>query len=156
MQDNRKIFLDSNIVIYAYSNNSADKQQKAKELFIKQAVAISTQVLQETANTLYRKFKADFHTIRSLLEECVRNVPTLHVNTRETVLKACDIADRYYYSFYDSLIIASALESGCQILYSEDMQHNQIIEEELKIINPFLSNWQSENRSNKWDKMHCL
>ena len=138
MQDNRKIFLDSNIVIYAYCNNSLDKQQKAKELFVEKNIAISTQVLQETANTLHRKVKADFHTIRSLLEECVSNVSTLHVNTCETVFQACDIAERYQYSFYDSLIIASALEAECQILYSEDMQHNQFIEGRLKIINPFL------------------
>ena len=138
MQDNRKVFLDSNIVIYTYCNDSTDKQQKAKELFVENIVAISTQVLQETANTLYRKFKADFHTIRSLLEECVRNVFTLHVNTGKTVFQACYMAERYQYSFYDSLIIASALESECQILYSEDMQHNQFIEGKLKIINPFL------------------
>ena len=132
------MFLDSNIVIYAYCNNSADKQQKAKELFVNENITISTQVLQETANTLYRKFKADFHTIRSLLEECVRNAYTFHVNTSETVFQACEIAERYQYSFYDSLIIASALEVECEILYSEDMQHNQFIEGKLKIINPFL------------------
>ena len=137
MQDNRIIFLDSNIVIYAYCNNNADKQQKAKDLFIEKNIVISTQILQETANTLYRKFKADFHTIRLLLEECVRNVSSLHVNTSETVFQACDIAERYQYSFYDSLIIASALEAECEILYSEDMQHNQLIEGKLKIINPF-------------------
>jgi len=138
MPDNRKIFIDSNVVIYAYCNNSADKQLKAKALFVERKVTISTQVLQETANTLHRKFKADFHTIRLLLEECARNVSSLHVNTDETVLQACNIADKYQYSFYDSLIIASALESGCQVLYSEDMQHNQLIEGRLKIMNPFL------------------
>jgi len=138
MQDNRKIFLDSNIVIYAYCNNSADKQQKTKELFIEDNIVISTQVLQEMANTLYRKFKADFHTIRLLLGECVHNVSTLYVNTCETIFYACNIAERYSYSFYDSLIIASALDTGCQILYSEDMQHNQLIEGKLKIVNPFL------------------
>lgn len=138
MQDNRKIFLDSNIVIYAYCNNSVDKQQKARALFIEKSIAISTQVLQETANTLYRKFKTDFHTIRLLLEECTRNVSTLHVITCETVFLACDIAERYQYSFFDSLIIASALEAECQILYSEDMQHNQFVEGKMKIINPFL------------------
>ena len=95
MQDNLKIFLDSNVVIYAYCNNSADKQEKAKKMFAENNVAISTQVLQETANTLHRKFKADFHTIRLLLEECTRNVPTIHANTCETVLKACNIADKY-------------------------------------------------------------
>ena len=139
MQDKPKIFLDSNIVIYTYSNNSADKQQKARKLFTEKTVTISTQVLQEMANTLHRKFKADFHIIHLLLEECVRNANTLHVNTHTTVLKACDIAEVYRFSFYDSLIIASALEAGCQILYSEDMQHNQLIEGILTIVNSFMS-----------------
>ena len=138
MQDRRKIFLDSNIVIYAYCTNSADKQRKAKQLFAEKNVAISTQVLQETANTLFRKFKVDFHIIRSLLEECVCNATTLHVNTHETVLKACAIAESYQFSFYDSLIIASALEEECQILYSEDMQHKMMIDKQLSIVNPFL------------------
>ena len=138
MQDKLKIFLDSNIVIYTYCNNSADKQQTAKQFFTEETVTISTQVLQETANTLHKKFKVDFHTIRLLLEECIRNANTLHVNTHTTVLKACDIADIYRFSFYDSLIIASALEADCQILYSEDMQHKQVIEGTLTIINPFL------------------
>ena len=138
MQDNRNIFLDSNIVVYAYCNNSTSKQQKTKQLFAKKNVVISTQVLQETANTLYRKFKTDFSTIRSLLKECARNATTLHVNTQETVLKACEIAERYQFSFYDSLIIASALEAECQILYSEDMQHHMMIEGQLTILNPFI------------------
>ena len=138
MQDKRKIFLDSNVVIYAYCNNKADKQKKAKQLFAEKAVVISTQVLQETANTLYKKFNVDFNTVRLLLNECVRNATAFHVNTHETILKACIIAEVYQFSFYDSLIISSALEADCHILYSEDMQHNQVIEKKLKIINPFL------------------
>ena len=138
MQDDLNIFLDSNVVIYTYCNNSADKQRIAKQLFAEKAVNISTQVLQETANTLRKKFKADFNTIRLLLEECVSNANSLHVNTQKTVLKACDIAEVYHFSFYDSLIIAAALEAGCQTLYSEDMHHNQLIEGTLKIVNPFI------------------
>ena len=48
------------------------------------------------------------------------------------------IAEKYRYSYYDSVIIAAALESSCTLLYSEDMQHQQIIEGKLQIINPFL------------------
>ena len=125
-------------MIYAYRNDETNKQQKAKQLFAEKNITISTQVLQETANTLSRKFKTDFHIISLLLEECVRNVTTLHINTKETVLKACTIAERYQYSFYDSLIIAAALEEGCQILYSEDMQHNMVVEGQLRISNPFI------------------
>jgi len=138
MQDKRKIFLDSNVVIYAYCINRADKQKKAKQLFAERTVVISTQVLQEMANTLYKKFNVDFNTIRSLLNECVRNASAVHVNTQETIIKASVIAEVYRFSFYDSLIISSALEEDCNILYTEDLQHNQVIENKLKIINPFL------------------
>jgi predicted nucleic acid-binding protein len=138
MPDKQKIFLDSNIVVYAYTNNEISKQQKAKQLFAQKYVVISTQVLQETANTLHKKFKTGFHIIGSLLEECIHNATTLHINTQKTILKACAIAERYQYSFYDSLIIAAALETKCQILYSEDLQNNMIIEGALTILNPFV------------------
>jgi predicted nucleic acid-binding protein len=62
----------------------------------------------------------------------------LHTNTQLTIHKACNIAMRYKFSFYDTLIIAAALESNCTILYSEDMHHNQVIENALKIVNPFV------------------
>jgi predicted nucleic acid-binding protein len=48
------------------------------------------------------------------------------------------LKEKYHYSWWDSLVLASALENGCQIVYSEDMQHEQVIEDSLKIINPFL------------------
>ena len=60
------------------------------------------------------------------------------LDTRNFKFNREEAARKYNYSFYDSLIIAAAIESGCSILYSEDMQHNQLIEEKLKIVNPFL------------------
>jgi predicted nucleic acid-binding protein len=56
----------------------------------------------------------------------------------EQVIKAIEIRGRYGFSYWDSLIVATALLSGCSILYSEDMQHDQVIESTLKIINPFI------------------
>jgi len=55
-----------------------------------------------------------------------------------TVRKSADIAIRYQLSNWDALIIASSILSGCEILYSEDMQHEMIVDNSLKIINPFL------------------
>jgi predicted nucleic acid-binding protein len=55
----------------------------------------------------------------------------------ETVLSAITIAERYRFSFYDSLIIATALKANCTTLYSEDMQDGQLIENKLLIVNPF-------------------
>jgi predicted nucleic acid-binding protein len=62
---------------------------------------------------------------------------TVHDNTIDTVRKANVLKNKYGYSFYDSLILAAALECGCNTLYSEDMHDGQVIESSLKIINPF-------------------
>jgi predicted nucleic acid-binding protein len=56
----------------------------------------------------------------------------------EVIQKALKLNSKYGYSYYDCLILASALLNDCEYLYSEDMQHNQLIEGKLKIVNPFL------------------
>ena len=66
----------------------------------------------------------------------MQNVYDIYPITIEDSLKASEVRSRFYISYWDSLIVASALNNSCNILYSEDMQHNQIIEG-LKIINPF-------------------
>jgi predicted nucleic acid-binding protein len=55
----------------------------------------------------------------------------------DTVSSAWELKRKCHHSYWDSLILASALESGSSILYTEDMQHGQIIEKKIKIINPF-------------------
>ena len=55
-----------------------------------------------------------------------------------TIINALNLKERYKYQFYDCLILATALENSCSILYSEDMQHKQTIEKSLQIINPFI------------------
>lgn len=62
----------------------------------------------------------------------------MHINNDYTILQACRIAERYLFSFYDSLIIAAALESKCYMLYSEDLNPGQIIDSKITIVNPFL------------------
>jgi predicted nucleic acid-binding protein len=61
----------------------------------------------------------------------------MHPITPATILAALTVAERYGFSHYDSLIVATALEAGCSTLYSEDMQHGQLIDNRLTIINPF-------------------
>ena len=64
---------------------------------------------------------------------------TLTQSINKSTVELCwEMRNRYHYSYYDSLILASAVESRCTIIYSEDMQHGQVIEKELKIVNPFL------------------
>jgi predicted nucleic acid-binding protein len=137
MPDKEK-FLDSNVLIYAYYDREKDKQAISRELISNNKTIISTQVLQEMSNVLNRKFNADYDTIKPLLLECISNCGKVHINTQSTALLACDIAKRYSYSYYDSLIISAALEANCDTLYSEDMQNGQVIEKVLRIVNPFV------------------
>jgi len=139
MQDNqKKIFIDSNVIIYAYSNSEIAKQKIARRIVKENYTVISTQVLQEMCNTLGRKYMIDYSSIKDTLQECINSNNEIHTNHQHTILKACDIAKRYSFSFYDSLIISAALESNCSVLYSEDLQHNQIIDDVLTIKNPFI------------------
>lgn len=135
-QTNDKNFLDTNIIIYAHSDVEPEKQKIAQEIISDTNTTISTQILQEAANTLTRKFKHTCKEVSKVLEEAATN-NVLHTNTKDTILAACNIADRYGFSFYDSLIIAAALECGCGTLYSEDLQDGQLIENTLTIVNPF-------------------
>ncbi|KAA6305862.1 tRNA(fMet)-specific endonuclease VapC [termite gut metagenome] len=70
----RSVFLDSNILLYVYSNNETIKQQISKQLIVKNYTVISTQVLQEVSNILSRNFKSDYSTIKTLLSECIQNI----------------------------------------------------------------------------------
>lgn len=132
-----KVFLDSNILIYSYSNSEPQKQEVARSLIAIHQSVISTQVLQEVTNTITRKFNFSYSEAKNVITECCGN-NSLHFNTEDTLLKACPIAQKYGYSFYGSLIISAALESGCAILYYEDMQNGQNIEDCLVIVNPFI------------------
>jgi predicted nucleic acid-binding protein len=134
---NANVFLDTNILVYSYSNTEPDKRTVARTLISENNSFVSTQVLQELSNTITKKLGFSFSDAIKVVEEMTKN-NNLHTNTQITIIKACELAERYRFSFYDSMIIAATLESNCEILYSEDMQHNQIIEDTLKIINPFL------------------
>lgn len=131
------VFLDTNILVFGYSYTELKKQRIARKLIAEQNSYISTQVLQELANTLTRKFKFSHADAIKAIEES-RSNNIVHINTEETILQACKISSRFGYSFYDSMIIASALECNCRMLYSEDLHHGHVIDKKLKIINPFI------------------
>jgi len=133
---NDKIFLDTNILVYCYTATEPEKKAKALAVANLPNVVISTQVLKEFANILRKKFELSWPEIQTALEEVESNFE-VHTNTAASIKSACMIADRYGFSFYDSLIIVAALETGCSVLSSEDLQHGQHIEESLVVNNPF-------------------
>ncbi len=128
-------FLDTNIIVYSLGNN-----QKKKEItnsLIDSNPIISTQVINELVNVCLKKLKLtkeeSFKVGRFLLTKC--SIKTLNISTIDS---AMNISIKYNFSYWDSLIISSALENGCSIVYSEDLQHNQVIENKLKILNPYI------------------
>ncbi len=141
---NGKYFFDTNILVYSFDDNNKQKQTIANDL-IYQAIrqnngCISFQVIQEFLNVSLTKFKVKFK--RNDYEKYFNKVlePLCEIHSSFMLYKdALLIKDRWKYSFYDSLIIAAALKANCTILYSEDLQHGQIIDD-LKIVNPFLTN----------------
>jgi predicted nucleic acid-binding protein len=129
------VFLDTNIIIYGYSQDEPEKQQRARECAQAHESWISTQVLNETVNTLKRKFSLDYRQIGAVVDELSQQSQIAIVSV-DTIHKALEVAQRYQYSYFDSLIIASALEVGCDRLYSEDPQDGQKIDNILTLINP--------------------
>jgi len=134
MSDN--IFLDTNIMVYAHTDVDVTKQFVAQKLIADNTSFISNQVLQELANTLNRKFKHTWNDVAKVLREAIGN-NNVHNNTENTTLQACQIADRYGFSFYDSLIISAAIDCNCTILFSEDLHDSQVIDKKITVKNPF-------------------
>lgn len=129
-------FIDTNVVIYSFSQDE-HKQSKALAILAKHLV-MSVQVLSETANIMKRKLGFDITSIRTVINRLSQECSLLHPINFNTLNHAFDIPERHGFSHYDSLIIAAALQTGCTTLYSEDMQHGQIIEDRMIILNPFL------------------
>ncbi len=135
-------FLDTNILVYTFEQSQPQKQDISRNL-VRDALnnrsgCISYQVVQEFLNIASRKFAkplsaADCQTyLRNVLE------PLCEVfSSTELFHRALEISSRWKFSFYDSLIIAAALSIESKILYTEDLQHDQKIED-LIIVNPFL------------------
>ena len=133
-----KVFLDTNILIYGYSKDETKKSEIAnKLLFSDKQVCISTQVINEIINVLFKKFKLDSTVITKVVKE-LESLVEIVTFSLQTQKKAIEIKTKYKLQYFDSLIVATALENGCSILYSEDMQHNQTIENRLTVINPFI------------------
>ncbi len=130
-------FIDTNVVLYLYSEDEPDKKAAAiNQVHGPERPWISTQVLSELANVLRRKFKLEYPDIAAAVAE-VCAACEVHVVTAETVAFALRLGERYRHSCFDSLILAAALECGCETLASEDMQHGMLIQSRLTIRNPF-------------------
>ncbi len=133
----RPVFIDSNIIIYAYSGTDPKKSDIARRVLASGNVVISVQVINEFVAVTHKKLRQPIDKIEDTVREFLPFTHPMPLST-ETSLLALRIASKYRLAWYDSLIIASALENNCSLLISEDLQHNQVIEKTLSIINPFI------------------
>jgi len=141
-----KVFADTNIWIYALTESELKtdkiKRGNALQLFeelLEQVkhICVSIQVINECHWNFLRKFNiSDRVAIKIIQENIIAILIVKNIGLSAYTLSN-QIRYKYNLSYWDSLIIASALENDCSILYTEDMQHGQIIEDKLKIVNPF-------------------
>ena len=133
-----KIFFDTNIIVYLYSDTETDKRDSIENLLEKNKTSvISTQVINEFAYVMHRKRKISYVDIAKAVMELSEAFIIANINL-STINYALTIANKYKYSYFDGLMIASALENNCNILYTEDLHDTHIIEKTLKIKNPFV------------------
>jgi len=135
-------FLDTNILVYTFDDTAPEKQQIAQQL-VRDALStrqgiVSTQIVQEFLNVALNKFKRPMTVsdaqayLKTVLIPLCQQYPSGSFYERALLVKA-----ETGYSFYDTLVVTAAIESGCSILLSEDMQDGRIIQG-LTIMNPFM------------------
>ncbi len=134
-------FLDSNVFVYAFDDTDDRKRGIAKDLIVRSlreaTGVISYQVVQEVLNVITTKMKRPVKHADALRYLTSTLEPMWSVYPSEDLFRrALEIRARYGYGFYDSLIVSAALHRGCSTLYSEDMQHDQLIDT-VRILDPF-------------------
>ena len=128
-------FIDTNVLVYLASGHKA-KADRAEEI-VKEGGTISVQVLNEFASVARRKLGMTWVDTRDFLST-IRELLTVVPVTEEIHELGLALAERYQLSVYDGMIIAAALDVGCDVVLSEDMQHDLIVDERLVVRNPFL------------------
>lgn len=127
-------FLDTSVLLYLLSSEG-EKADRVEGLLAESGV-ISVQVLNEFALVVVRKPALPWADIREILDT-VRSICRAEPLTLDDHDRAGEVMQRYKFSFYDSVIVASALRAQCETLYTEGLQHGQVIDQQLRIVNPF-------------------
>jgi len=131
-----KAFIDTNMFVYLYSQQEPEKQQAVIAAMNQYDRVVSTQVLNEFCNVCIRKLNFQVSAVKQAVEEICRTCEILSID-ESNIQFALDIREKYGYSYYDSLIIVSALDGGCDYLLTEDLSDGQKIEDTLTIKNIF-------------------
>jgi len=131
-----RVFLDSNMLIYLYSEDEPKKRDIINGILEQFECVISPQTLNEFCNVCIKKLEKTVLEVMESLNE-IKESCKLEFVDDSIIELALLLREKYFYSYFDSLTLASALKYDCATIYSDDMKHEQIIENSLKIINPF-------------------
>lgn len=131
------VFIDTNIWLYALTQSQDHQKHQLAKKLIRQTsrIVVSTQIVNEVSVNLLRKFQVSEGDVRKIIRSFYRKYIVIELS-RNVVLHASDLRGSYNFSFWDSMIVASALAAGATILYSEDMHHGLVVQNQLSIINP--------------------
>jgi len=131
-----RAFIDTNVLLYAFTADEPDKQEIALEALDNCRPVVSTQVLKEFANVLLKKGNASMESVKETIGGITEAADVVNEEVA-LILASFAVHARHKFSFYDSLVVASALHAQCQVLLSEDLQDGQMIDGKLRIVNPF-------------------
>ncbi len=139
-----KVFIDTNIFIYALTQPKDPKEnfkrdsaiELLKKVLSSNQIIISTQIVNELHFNLLRKFNIEDKKVFETIELNVVKISNVVPLCQLTYKKSFEVRENYKLSFWDSLVVASALINNCSTLYSEDMQNNLLIQNTLIIKNP--------------------
>ena len=128
-------FVDTNVVVYAFGQDAA-KVERAESILGEQPT-ISVQVINEFLSVCRVKLGFDLATRHRLASELLAGCNVVALDSR-VVEKAMEIESQSGISYWDALIVAAAILSGCETLYSEDFQHLRVFDGVLTVVNPFV------------------
>jgi predicted nucleic acid-binding protein len=136
-----RIFVDTNIWIYLFLQDDAKKYKGAEKFFKENNTSaiffITYQIINEASNTLL-KYKYSEMEIRKYIDLLCK-ICTIQDFTKEIALTASSLREKYSFSFWDSIVVGSALFSDCNVLITEDMQNGLVVENKLLLKNIFIN-----------------
>lgn len=130
-------FIDTNIWLYAFiEGEDGRKQARAKATIQDNEVILSTQVINEVCVNLLKKTQLTEPDIQALIVSFYSHYTVVEID-QDILTKASALREQHHFSYWDSLIVASALAAQCTLLYTEDMHHGLRVENRLTLQNPF-------------------
>ncbi|HWV31726.1 MAG TPA: PIN domain-containing protein [Dyadobacter sp.] len=131
-----RIAVDTNILVYLHEDTPTFKSEISK-MIVRNLPVLSSQVISEYINVLNRLLRAPKTQV---IDHCLTVTEGCSVigMDHQLIVRARELVVKYDFQVFDSIVVSSALQAGCNVLYSEDFQHHMVVENQLTIINPYL------------------